>query len=475
MNLFPHQRKMVERAVDRPKYLWAWDCGTGKTIGMLATIQSLGLKTVVVAPKTVALTAWANDSAHFPALRTVFLRAEDQGRERVIDRPWDVLVTNFEMFKKYAPRLLAAGARRLVVDESSKLKAHDTAITKAAIDFADKMDSVYLLSGTPAPNSWTNYWGQMRCVVGRAIPDFYTWCARCGYPVRERIRVKGQERTIVRRWEQTPEQAAAFRAAIGKYSWSLSKLDCMAWLPPQLDRIIDVPISEEEERAYTGAVEKLRIELRGGRVGHIKGAAALTKLRQIVGGAVYFDDESHALGGAKMEALGEICDELGPSTPCVVWFQYRHERERLARFFAERGERCEWLDGDPSGESANIVKRFQDGLTPRLLCHPQSVAHGVTLHRASHAVYYAMDFSWENFKQSRDRIHRAGMGDAPATYHVLRATLGGEKTVDHAMLKTVLGKKRDSDGILDALRDIGIDVAKEYLPDVQGTLEGGVG
>lgn len=446
-------------ARERPRYLFAWDCGTGKTIGMLATIVSRPMKTVVVAPKAVATTAWINDAKHFPSLSLKILRAEDPGRSGIVYGTWDVLVTNFEMFKKYSRDLLNVGVRRLVVDESSKLKDHKTAITREAIAFSDKMAEVYLLSGTPAPNSWTEYWGQMRCVVGPTIRPFHDWSDKCGYPVREHVRVKGQDRTIIRRWEQTPEQARVFKIAIGKHSWSLSKTECLD-LPAQLDRVIDVELSDEETRAYESAVARLRVDLAGGRIGHIRGEAALTKLRQIVGGAVYFDGEVHALGEcAKLDALGEVCNEIGLTTPLVVWFQYRHEHDRLVKFFAGRGEPCASIDSENARE---VAEKFQRGEIPRLLCQPQSVGHGVTLHRASHAAYFALDFSYELWKQSRDRIHRAGMGDAPATYHVLRATLpAGVKTVDHAMLRTIQGKKRDSDGILDALRDLGIGVAQE--------------
>lgn len=452
---------MIRRAGERPRYLFALDCGTGKTIGMLATIQAYPMRTLVIAPKSVALTAWTNDAANFPSLRVVIVRAEDSDREAKIGSEWDVLVTNYEMFKKYASWFLNHGVKRLVVDESSKLKAPDTAITKKAIEFSDRMDSVYLLSGTPAPNSWTEYWGQVRCIKGPSLEPYFAWCHKCGYPVRMQIRQNGQEKSVIKRWDQSPAQKEAFQRAMAQYSWPLSKADCLD-LPSQLDRVIDVRLSDPEARAYTSAVYELRVKLRGDRIGHIKGAAALTKLRQIVGGAVYFDGESHDFDGcAKLDALGEILDEIGPA-PVVIWFEFRHERERIAEYIGtERGEHCEWLDGETSNQAEFIVKRFQEGLTPRLLCHPQAAGHGVTLHKASHAVYYSLNFSYEQWKQSRDRIHRAGMGDAPATYHVLRATLGDERTVDHAMLRTIRDKGRESDGILEALKDIGVGVAQE--------------
>ena len=71
---------------------------------------------------------------------------------------------------------------------------------------------------------------------------------------------------------------------------------------------------------------------------------------------------------------------------------------------------------------------------------------GITLTRASYAVYYSLGFSYENFKQSRDRIHRAGQ-TKPCTYYILLA----EDTVDEAAYGVVRGKGKASDALLAVL------------------------
>lgn len=464
MRLFDHQRRFVEIVKEKPRFAWFAEPGCGKTIGVLAAICDVHAEhcpTVVVAPKSVVDSAWVRDAQHFPRLKVRTLRADDVGnRLAAIDSDWNVLATNPEMFKKYAERLIGAGARRLVFDESSKLKSPDTAITKAAIAFADRMESVILLSGTPAPNSWTEYWGQVRCLLGPKCRPYMQWCYAHGYPVRENIRIKGGKlRSVIARWDQTPEQAEALTSKLKNISWALSKRECLD-LPEQVDRVIDVRLSDQEIAAYLRAREDLVLRFADRRV-RIDPAAALGKLRQVVGGGVYAEGEAESVSDspAKLDALHDYLDELGTKTPCLIWFEYRHERDRIVEAIRERGEEVRTIDGETSGEAGQTAADFQAGRFSRLVLHPQAAGHGITLHRASHAIYYALNFSYELWEQSRARIHRAGMGDAPATYTILRAELGdgdAGRTVDHAMLNTVRNKGKASQGMLDALRDAGV-------------------
>lgn len=463
MNLFDHQRRFIEIVREKPRFAWYAEPGCGKTIGVLAYVSDVfsePSRTVVVAPKSVVEAAWVNDARHFPRITVAVLSADDRDRRGIIAGDWDILATNPEMFKKYGAELIAAGANRLVFDESSKLKNHESAISKATIAFADRMESVILLSGSPAPNGWHEYWAQVRCIVGPKCRPFYQWCHGHGYPCHENVRVKGGKlKRVIKGWGQTPEQADEFTRKMRSISWALSKRECLD-LPPQVDRVIDVRLSADEIDAYVAAREALVLRFQDRRV-KINAAAALGKLRQIVGGGVYAEGcaERVSASPAKIAAMHDYLDELGPRTPCLIWFEYRHERDRILAALAERGEESRTIDGETSGVAGTTAADFQAGKFARLVLHPQAAGHGITLHKSSHALYMALNFSFELWEQSRARIHRAGMGDVPATYTIFRAIMGGDdagRTVDHAMLATVRRKGSASSGILEALRDAGV-------------------
>lgn len=465
MELFEHQRRFGEIVRSKPCYLWAAEPGCGKTIGTLAVIAERPVRTVVVAPISVVESAWTEDAKHFPTLKVVALFSDSKRRvSTILHDEWDVLCLGPEMFKKHAKDLIAANARRLVFDESGKLRNPDSQITKATIAFADLMDEVYLLSGTPAPNGPHEYWGQMRAMRATQLPSI-KWLYKHFYPIKEPVRVRGGAvKSVVREWRQSPTQAKGLVDELARCSWVLRKADCLD-LPPQLDRVVRVRLGPEEAEAYAAAQHELRIIMESGESAGIKAGAALVKLRQIVGGAVLVEGKPNVIGSSKLNALGEVLDSLGPQ-PVVIWTQFRHERERIEALLVERKETYGIIDGETSRDAGLSAAMFQAGKLQRLLCHPQAAGHGITLHAASHAIYYALDFSHDGHRQSRDRIHRAGMGDAPATYWYLLAELpaqekDGRRTVDDAMMGTLRRKAKAADGIMDALRDAGCRVEEE--------------
>ena len=92
---------------------------------------------------------------------------------------------------------------------------------------------------------------------------------------------------------------------------------------------------------------------------------------------------------------------------------------------------------------------FQDKQLDCLVCHPAAAGHGITLTAASYAIYYSMDFSYERYQQSRDRIHRKGQTRPCTYYHIV-----ADGTVDESILWAVRNKAKMSDAVL---RMIGLD------------------
>jgi len=186
VELFKHQQRWREMAPEHPRHFLNHEPGTGKTISVLAAVADNPIKTLVLAPLSILDAAWGRDARHFPALRTRIIRDA-----RAIDGDWDVGITNYERFRPRADRFAAAGVRRLVLDEAPRWKNRKTRIAGAVHAFADRMESVWLLSGTPAPQDYSDWWSQLRC-LSRGIRSYWTWCNEWGYEVKRPIRGKQQ-------------------------------------------------------------------------------------------------------------------------------------------------------------------------------------------------------------------------------------------------------------------------------------------
>lgn len=445
IKLFDHQSGGVQVLSERQRYYLSWGMGTGKTITILSAIAKLGGRTVVVAPKSVVRTAWAGDLEHFPQLNAVIVpTASKAKRLDAIRSAWDVLVLNYESLRTHWKDIADVSPSRLVLDEASRCKSYKSQTTKACTDLADRCESVWAMSGTAAPNCPTEWVPQMR-IIGREVfgPSYFGTLNRYFVPVKRRLR---DGRQIVERYNQTPEQKVAFLNRLAAFSWTLRKEDCLT-LPAKTDVMRDVELSDDERRAYDAAEKDFILISREGDHARIKQEAALIKLRQIVGGGVKIEGNDTTLGTSKLDALSELLDEIGHDEPLVIWAEFRDEIRRIEAMIRARGETVGRIDGETSDMAGQTAAAFQSGKIKRIICHPASAGHGITLHAASYACYYSLSFSCEQHEQSRDRIHRIGQ-TRPCTYVYL---MTGD-TVDRPMLGVLRRKRSVADAMGEMLK-----------------------
>ena len=446
MKLFRHQIIAADRASAAKRYGLFFDPGAGKTIASLEVVRRDPIKTLVVCPKSIMESAWCRDAATMGIPCTV-LWGTAAKRKRLVESAWNLGVCTFEGFKAHAKEWKALGVQRLIIDESSKIKAHDSQVSRAAHWVADGMAEVFLLSGTPAPNSPAEYWSQLRCLgVKFSGSSYWSFESKYTVPIKREIFAGGRMREVTVGHRQTEEQRAALIALLDTCSWTLRKQDCID-LPEQTDHVVIFDLADDERKVYDAAAEALpfALDASADEMVQFRADAALIKCRQITGGFVNVESHARMVGASKREALIEQLDSLG-SRPCIIWAEFTAEIDCIAEVCRARGETFAIIDGRTSHEAGSIAARFQRGEITRLVCHPQAAGHGITLTAASYAIYYSLGFSAENHKQSRDRIHRIGQVNR-CTYIYLIA----RDTVDIAALKVVQKKQKQSDEIKDAL------------------------
>jgi SNF2 family DNA or RNA helicase len=471
--LMGHQRQGVEIGCRTSRFAFFWEPGAGKTILILGIVaenlehSGCADRTLVIAPKSILYSAWLKDAEHFPQLKCEVIWHTSAARRRrmIAETSADVLVTNYETFKAHAEEFLAVGVRRLVIDESGKLKGWKTQISKAAFEFSRKMDSVYILSGTPAPNNQTEYFGQMRCVDAALFgTNFYKFAFSFFTPITRNV--AGIERTIgwklMDRWSNEFNRPVAeeFHRRLSSRSMTLRKQDCLD-LPPKLDIVRDVELGEAEKLAYETMLEELRVDLPDGDSIDARLAGKTMKLRQITGGMVLPGGGGRPmiLGTAKLDALAELLDELG-DRPCIIWAQCTEEITRIVGLLRERGASAEIIDGriTDARRRGEIVGQFQAGGLQYLVCHPEATGHGQTFTRASYTIFYSFDYNADTHGQARDRIHRIGQTAERCTYFYLSA----KGTIDERMFWVLKNKQRGADAtkeILSYLRGQAVEVA----------------
>ena len=446
--LMEHQQKMVEISKTHPRYGFWLQPGLGKTVGSLAIVQNHPIKTVVVCPKSVMKAAWVSDAERFfPGLKVVCCwdRTKTKRSKIISDSEADIYIINIDLFKSHVEDFLEAGIRRLILDESSMIKSHKAQRTKALIQFADMMESVYLLSGTPAPNCSTEYFTQVRAIDRNAFGlSFFGFANR--YFFTQTRPISGRD--VITGYIPKKDRVEDFNHRLRSVSWSLTKEQALD-LPEQTDIIRPVELSKEDRITYEMLFAGMATEMEGQNLTPA-GQAKLMKLRQLTGGFYYKSeggqDPIYSADKAKLKELQAIIDELGPEQ-CVIWANFRAEIDMIARLLTSNDKRYGVIDGRTKDADV-LIKMFQDKELDYMICHPAAAGHGITLTSGSYAIYYSMDFSYERYQQSRDRIHRKGQ-TRPCTYYHLIA----ENTVDESILWAVRNKAKMSDAILRMLGD----------------------
>lgn len=460
ITLFDHQREAAAACLFAKRFGLFFEPGTGKTISLLEVARLRPLKTLVVCPKSIMESAWEGD-ARAMGLPCSILWGPAPRRKALVASNWDLGVCTYEGLKQHAREWVGLGVRRLVIDESSKLKTFDSQVSRCAHWLADQMEEVYLLSGTPAPNSPVEYWSQLRC-LGRKYSgsSYYGFEARYTVPVRKTIFVGGKPREVTTGHNQTPEQRAALEALLRTCSRTLRKQDCLS-LPKQTDQTIWVEMDAAQKRIYEAAAESLpfRLDDDPDTILKFSTSAALIKCRQITGGYVHAAESVHHVGSAKLDALADLLDSLGPR-PVVIWAEFTAEVNAIKALCQARGESVAVIDGHTSHAAGETAAAFQAGKILRLVCHPQAAGHGITLTRASYAIFYSFGFSSENNRQARARIDRIGQ-TSPCTTYILAIP----RTVDVAALKILARKVQSADALRDALAEPRKDATVSTPPE----------
>lgn len=332
----------------------------------------------------------------------------------------------FEALEGYA-------ADMIVCDESQRIKNPKAAQSKAVQMLGDRAACRLILSGTPVQNSAIDLYSQYRFLdPGVFGANFYAfrnrYCQMGGYGGHEVVGCQHMDE-LTRK-----EHSIALR---------VTKAECLD-LPGQTFVRRYVQLEPAARRLYTQIARASCADLENGE--HVTASIVLTKLlrlMQLTGGFVQADggDRPRPAGSAKLDALADILEDYVQEAgqKLVVFARFRPEIAAICQLLEQRGIRYGRIDGEvPMDQRGTIVETFQqDPGVKVFVAQIQTAGLGITLHAASAAVFYSLDYNYANYAQALARIHRIGQ-DRPVTYIHLLA----EHTVDEQVLDA-LERKED--------------------------------
>lgn len=449
-----HQKVSLKHAKTTPIVYDTSDPGTGKTAVAIWDFaerrRKKGLCALVLAPRSLLKSAWADDFKKFALDMTVSI-ARAENREEAFAEDADVYVTNVDAVKWLVKQPKAFWSRfdTLIVDEITAFKHHTSQRSRAAARIAKNFKYRRGLTGTPNGRSITDVWHQVLLLDDgkRLGPSFFAFRNTVCTPVQV-----GRSQHAVN-WE---DKDGAEEAVYGLLSDIVvrHKFEECVDIPAHHTYTVSYALSSAQRKVYeTMQRDQIFIDLVNavkGRMGGAKvealaiNAAAVTgKLLQISSGALYTNDEAYK--AVANERYNLILDLVEARKHPLVFFFWKHQRDMLTAEASARGLKFAVIDGTTTDKERDAyVMRYQAGQYDVLFAHPQSAAHGLTLTRGTSTIWPCPTYNLEWFKQGNKRQYRLGQKEKTETIVVI-----AENTVEQGVYDILMKKDARMTNLLD--------------------------
>lgn len=410
---FKHQITTAAFLTLRERAFCFNEAGTGKTSAVIwaadyLMTQKVIKRVLVICPLSIMYSAWQADVFKTAMHRTVAVAYGDaKKRKKIINGDYEFVIINYDGVGIVREDISKSGFDLIVVDEANAYKTTTTQRWKTLAKLLAPSTRLWMLTGTPASQSPLDAFGLARLVSPAKVPRYFTsW--------RDQVMIP------TTRFKWTPKNSSrqdvytALQPAI-----RFTKSECLD-LPPVMYQTRLVPLTPQASKYYTMLKTQLLIEAAGEEVSAVNAAAALSKLLQISGGAVYTDkhDVVEFDISPRLNTLMEVIDETEHKV--IIFVPFRHTIDVVARHLTSQGVTNEIINGDvPARERAVIINRFQTADLPRvLIIQPQAASHGVTLTAANTVVFWSPVMSVETYLQCIARIDRVGQKNNMTVVHL---------------------------------------------------------
>ena len=444
---YPYQQRAIAWVKARPRCLLFLDMGLGKSVIALTALSALmdygevG-KVLVVAPKKVAETTWADECekwSHLRGLRVSKIIGTEKKREKALAADADIYVIGRDNFVWLAKRLKGkVPFSSLVLDELTSFKSPNSQRSKAVRKLTPFFDRVIGLTGTPAPNGYEDLWAQVYCVdsgarLGRTSSWYlttyftaYTTPTHTVYTLR-----KGA--------------GEAIRAKLSDIALTMQAKDYLQ-MPSMIVHDIRIDLPAEIMKQYRELEREMVVDLtekeqQGGTIMATSAAALMNKLSQFANGSVYnAEHEAQEVHAEKAERLAELVEQA--KSPVLVFYQYKHDIPRILEKL--KGYKTEIY------KDADSLRRWNARKTDVLLAHPASTAYGLNMQQGGHyIVWFGTGWDLELYQQANARLHRQGQTHPVTVYRLI-----AKGTVDERAAAALDNKKSVQQALMDGLKGL---------------------
>lgn len=426
------------------------EMGLGKTLQMIAYLASLdpaeqSEPSLVVCPASLILN-WADELDKFaPGLSYMLVMgtAKERTAQIASGGGQNIWVTSYELLRQDIEQYAPLHFTCCILDEAQHIKNQSTLVSKAVkrIDCSQR----FVLTGTPIENRLSELWN---------LFDFLM----PGYLFSHTGFVQKLEKPAVKSGDTGAMDQ--LRRLVRPFLLRRVKQDVLRELPPKIEYVRRISLSEEEQKVYFASSTAARRSLAaGGDNGKMAVLAALTELRQICC-APDLRFENYEGPSSKLEACIELCSGMVENGHQILLFsQFTSMLERIEKRLDELHISHFTLQGStPKAKRAQLVKSFNAGDASVFLISLKAGGTGLNLTAADVVIHYDPWWNPAAQEQATDRAHRIGQRASVQVYKLIAKDTIEEKIMDLQSKKAGL-----MDAVMDGAGGGILDMSREEL------------
>lgn len=417
------------------------DPGTGKTLIMLSLMERFRLlgrrpKVLLVAPIRVMYHVWPAEIEKWGFDFSWYIL---HGKNKTVNVSADIHLVNPEGLKWLAKQDLP-DYDTFILDESSLFRNPTSVRMRIMKTLLPRFKHRYILTGTPKPKDAQDLWAQMYMIdLGESLGSRITHF-RNAYCYHE-------HRNNVHRYHMIPGMDDVINRRIAHLCYRIDAETCLD-LPPLIVNDIKVTLPKTARDVYDGMEKKLVAYIAGAKRRAGNASAAYGLCCQLASGAIYDEDSSDykVIHDAKLQALAELKSELN-GKPLLVVFRFRHEADRLQRYFKERTPVI--IGGTSEATVSRLLAEWNKGELPMLAAQYQSISHGLNLQAGGNDIaWLSLADDYDVYEQLNRRIYRSGVRNTVRIHRLL-----ADRTIDYAIAAGLERKMSGQQGLFDILAE----------------------
>mgnify|MGYP001302752017 FL=1 len=441
---YDYQEYATQWILDKEKAGLLLDMGMGKSVITLTAIDELMFdyfevsKVLVIAPLRVAKSTWDEEAAkwdHLKHLKISKVLGTEKERINALYTKADIYIINRENVKWLVDKCGKDWPfDMLVIDELSSFKSHRAQRFKALKKVRPFMKRVVGLTGTPAPNGLIDLWSQIYLLDGgERLGKTIT-----GYRERYFLPDKRNQH-IVFTYKLKEGAEEAIYEKLSDICVSMKAEDYLK-LPERINNIIPIYLPKKAKEKYDQLERDLLLPLKDSDIVANTAGVLANKLLQMANGAVYDEDgDVQEIHNAKLKALEDNI-EAANGKPVLIFYSYKHDLDRIKKHLKR--------DDLTVLDTAEDIKKWNEGKIPIMLAHPASAGHGLNLQAGGNIIiWFGLTWSLELYSQANARLYRQGQKQNVIIHHLV-----AKDTMDEDVMKALEGKEVGQEALLNAVK-----------------------